>query len=116
MAAFGPTKVVVLMVALTSLLLLLQTCSVEAVDILFYSDNGPCSGAVTDGCYDVSENTCCTFTSGGAVQIVNLLNGESANIYTGGGCTTQVTSLNGPNAGECYYNDAFSGAFWYYNT
>lgn len=114
MAAFG-TKVVVLMVALTSLLLL-QTSSVEAVDILFYSDNGPCTGSVTDGCYDVSENTCCTFTSGGAVQIVNLLNGESANIYTGGGCTTEVTSLNGPNAGECYYNDAFSGAFWYYNT
>jgi len=114
MAAFR-TKVVLLMVALTSLLLL-QTSSVEAVDILFYSDNGPCTGTETDGCYDVSENTCCTFTSGGAVKIVNLLNGESAITYTGGGCTTEVTSFNGPVLGECSYNYAYSGAFWYYNT
>jgi len=115
MAAFG-TKVVVLMMVLPSLLLLqLQTSSVEAVDILAYNDNG-CSGNVGGGCYSIAAGVCCSMNGAAAVEINSLLSGESAFLYTGGDCTTQVASLSGPNAGECYYNDAFSGALWTYNT
>jgi hypothetical protein len=104
MAALG-TKVVVLMMVLPSLLLLLQTSSVYAVDILYFNENG-CDGTVADGCYSIGDNICCTFDGAGGVVVTNLLAGETARIFTGGGC-----SLVGP-ASECYFDGAYSGAIW----
>jgi hypothetical protein len=113
MAALG-TKVVVLMMVLPSLLLLLQTSSVYAVDILLYNDNG-CSGTVADGCYSIGPDICCAFDGAGGVGaqlgILNLLFGQTATIFTGGGCTTAVTSNVGPSS-DCYFNDALTGAIW----
>jgi hypothetical protein len=113
MAALG-TKVVVLMMVLPSLLLLVQTSSVYAVDIEFFNENG-CSRTVADGCYSIGANICCVFNGAGpGVAVTNLLEGETATIYTGGGCTTEVTSIVGPNS-ECFLNQAFSGAIWNIN-
>lgn len=109
MAALG-TKVVVLMMVLPSLLLLLQTSSVYAVDIQYFNEDG-CSGTVLDGCYSIGDNICCTFDGAGGVVVTNLLAAETARIFTGGGCTTEVFSLVGP-ASECYFDGAYSGAIW----
>lgn len=113
MAAFG-TKVVVLMMVLPSLVLLLQTSPVEAVDILAWNANG-CSGTENGGCYAVEAGVCCTFNGAGGVSFNNLLTAETATLYTGGGCTTEVARLEGPSSGVCYYEYAFSGAKWVYS-
>jgi hypothetical protein len=114
MAAFG-TKVVVLMMVLPSLLLLQQISSVEAVDILLYNENN-CDGAVAIGCYSVEAGTCCLMDNAGAVEIVNLLDGQSASVYSGGSCTTEISSVNGPYASWCYSGTSFSGANWFNST
>lgn len=117
MAAFVSKMTVVGLLSLM-VLLQLQTPAVEAVDILYYKQSS-CNGPVWVGCYNVAANECCTVTSAGAVQIRNLLNGETATTYTGGGCKTVESKLKGPTkpgTGECYYNAAFSGASWSYNS
>jgi len=114
MAAFG-TKVVVLMMVLPSLVLLLQTSSVEAVDLLAWNNNG-CTGPENGGCYAAEAGLCCVYNSAGGVKIQNLLTSETGILYTGGGCTTEVARFDGPSNDVCYFEYAFSGAKWEYKT
>jgi hypothetical protein len=89
----------------------LQSAVVEAVDVTFFDDSGACEGAgyTFPG---LAVLTCADVTNEGSVQISGLSSAQTGLGYRNGGCTTQVSTGQGPTV-WCFVGGAFTGASWF---
>jgi len=83
-----------------------------AVDIQVFDSSTACDGAgfTFSG---IGPNVCAAFNSG-SVQIRDLSSCQTGTVYNGGGCTTSLSSANGPNV-DCFIGGGFTGAAWFNN-
>jgi hypothetical protein len=85
------------------------TVNVKAVDIQGFSSSSACSGSGYT--FPGIAQRVCASMSVGSVLIRDLSSCQTGRVYRNGGCTTLVSSGNGPNV-RCFVGGGFTGADW----
>jgi len=104
------TSSAILLLAMIAMTMILVPTS-QAVDIQGFDSATACEGTGFTFA-GIGQQLCTVFvTTQGSVQVSGLSLCQTAETFTGGGCTTLVLSANGP-AVQCFIGGGYTGALW----